>query len=249
MSSDSLPALAAELDPQRLPAHVAVIMDGNGRWATRRLMNRIKGHEQGAEVVSRLVRTCSDLGIDILTLYAFSTENWRRSRAEVSALMHILQRFLKKELPEMTANNICFHIIGQPHRLPEYVREEIARACEATRENTGTMLQLALSYGGRAELTETVRILSRKAAAGELNPDDITEEMVSASLFTAGQPDPDLMIRTSGEQRISNFLPWQLAYAEFHFTPTLWPDFTPEEFIRILREYQGRDRRFGNVSV
>jgi len=238
----------AGLDPDRMPSHVAIIMDGNGRWAKKRLMNRVKGHEQGADVVRKIVRVSSDLGISVLTLYAFSTENWERPKMEVSALMFILKNFLKTELPEMLDKNIRFGAIGQTDRLPDDVRKQMDIAREATRHNTGMILNLALSYGGRTELVDMVKAVASDVRDGILAPDAITEDIVAQRLYTAGLPDPDLMIRTSGEQRISNFLLWQLAYAEFFFTETLWPDFSGEELVRILKAYQERDRRFGKVS-
>lgn len=226
-------------------------MDGNGRWATRRLMNRVKGHEQGAAVVRNMVRACSDLKIRVLTLYAFSTENWQRSSLEVSALMRILKSFLRDNLPEMMANNIQFSVIGQIERLPADVQEAIAHTRSETAAHTGTTLNLALSYGGRSELTHAAQTLARRVADGSLAPEDITEDLFAGCLYTRDLPvpDPDLVIRTSGERRVSNFLLWQAAYAEFFFTPTLWPDFTVTEFIDILKDFQGRERRFGKVPA
>lgn len=229
--------------------HVAIIMDGNGRWAKKRLLNRVMGHEKGAETVRTIVRTCRQLEIPVLTLYAFSTENWQRPTAEVKALMGLLKRFLNNEEAELKENNIRLEVIGQPHRLPADVRATIDRVKAATAANNGLLLNLALSYGGRTEITEMVRTLAAEAAAGRLRPEEIDENTISDHLYTRGLPDPDLMIRTSGEMRISNFLLWQLAYAEIFVTPTLWPDFTPEEFISILKDYQHRDRRFGKVDA
>ncbi len=239
--------LYAQLDPQGLPAHVAIIMDGNGRWAKKRLFNRVKGHEQGMEVVRTIVRTSREAGIRFLTLYAFSTENWSRPQAEIQALMALLTRFLKSERAEMVQNRIRLTTIGQTDRLPESVRTLLKETMAATADNQGMVLNLALSYGGRAEISQMARRIGEKVRAGELDPESISEQTVAAHLYTAGMPDPDLMIRTSGEMRISNFLLWQLAYAELYVTPTLWPDFSQEEYIRILKEYQGRERRFGKV--
>lgn len=235
------------LDRQRLPAHIAMIMDGNGRWAKKRLMNRVRGHEKGVETVRAIVRTCREIGIPALTLYAFSTENWNRPKAEVIALMAILKRFLSSEVEEMMEGNVRFNAIGELDLLPEDVREKIAVARERTAGNTGMCLNLALSYGSRMEILSMVRGIAKRAADGTIAPESITEEDIAESLYTRGLPDPDLLIRTSGEQRISNFLLWQIAYAEIAFTDTLWPDFTGEELIEILADYQSRHRRFGKV--
>ncbi len=231
-----------------VPRHVAIIMDGNGRWAQKRLLNRVKGHEKGAETVRTIVRTCRKAGVQFLTLYAFSTENWQRPAAEIKALMSLLKRFLANEEKELKENNIRLNIIGQPHRLPEDVRAVINKVKASTAENDGLLLNLALSYGGRTEITEMVKAIATKAAAGTIKPDQIDETLVSEHLYTRDIPDPDLMIRTSGEMRISNFLLWQLAYAELFITPTLWPDFSPEEFMAILDDYKNRDRRYGKVK-
>jgi undecaprenyl diphosphate synthase len=225
-----------------------MIMDGNGRWARRRLMNRIRGHQRGADVVRDMARACADLGIGHLTLYAFSTENWARPRAEVSALMDILKKFLRSELSEMRDNGIRLSVLGQVDRLPDDVASLLRDTMDRTAGGRRMTLNLALSYGGRSELVEMARALARRARDGDLDPEDIAEETVAAHLFTRDLPDPDLLIRTSGEQRISNFLLWQIAYAELAFTETLWPDFTREELIAILKTYQGRERRFGKVE-
>ena len=246
MSSES--AAAAGLDPQRLPAHIAMIMDGNGRWARKRLMNRVRGHQRGADVVRDMARACADLGIAHLTLYAFSTENWARPKAEVSALMGILKNFLRSELPEMQDNGIRLSVLGQLDRLPGDVVALLRETMDRTADGQRMSLNLALSYGGRAELVGMTQALAQQSRDGLLDPSDITEETVAAHLFTRDLPDPDLLIRTSGEQRISNFLLWQIAYAELVFTETLWPDFTREELIAILQTYQGRERRFGRVD-
>ncbi|MDM8552779.1 isoprenyl transferase [Desulfobacterales bacterium HSG2] len=231
----------------KLPSHVAIIMDGNGRWARKRLFNRVRGHERGVEVVREIVRAARKIGISVLTLYAFSTENWQRPKAEVAALMAILRKFLKSELQEMQENNIRLSTIGQTERLPERVRKLLHETMALTEKNDGMTLNLALSYGARAEIVSMTREIAKKAKNGELDPDSITPELVSDHLYTRGMPDPDLMIRTSGEMRISNFLLWQIAYAEIFVTKTLWPDFNREEFVQILKEYQGRERRFGKV--
>ncbi|MFO7555642.1 MAG: isoprenyl transferase [Desulfobacterales bacterium] len=236
------------LDPQNLPFHVAVIMDGNGRWAKKRLLNRIKGHEKGAESVRAIVRACREIGIGILTLYAFSTENWRRPQTEIIALMTLLKKFLISEQKEMLDNNIRLHTIGQTERLPEDVRQQLQETMMLTKNNDGLILNLALSYGGRAEIVKAVKEIAKKAVDGRIDPDLITPELISEHLYTGKMPDPDLLIRTSGEMRISNFLLWQIAYSEIYVTDTLWPDFGKDEFVRILRDYQQRERRFGEVA-
>lgn len=246
MRSDVLKAHG--LDPVRLPKHVAVIMDGNGRWAKKRWMNRAKGHEKGSQTVRSIVESCRKLQISFLTLYAFSTENWARPRSEVSALMHLLKKFLVSERQEMMEKGICLKVLGQLKRLPKDVQAQAVETMAATCKNTQMTLNLALSYGSRQEITDAVQTLAKKVETGELAAEDISEQMISNHLYTAGIPDPDLVIRTSGEFRLSNFLLWQSAYAEIFITPTLWPDFTQAEFIEILTHYQKRDRRFGNVE-
>jgi len=226
---------------------VAIIMDGNGRWAKQRQLSRVKGHEKGAEAVRTTVRTCRELGVPFLTLYAFSTENWQRPKTEVSALMGLLRRFLEAELRELLKNGIRLHVIGRRERLPGNVQKALAAAVHDTRQNTALQLNLALSYGGRDEITRAAQSLAVEVQAGRLRPADITEELLSARLDTAGIPDPDLLIRTGGDMRVSNFLLWQLAYTEIFVTPTLWPDFTPELFQQILNDFQSRERRFGRV--
>jgi len=230
-----------------LPDHLAMIMDGNGRWARKRLFNRVRGHERGMEVVRTVVRTCRELEIPYLTLYAFSTENWARPQAEVSALMALLRKFLTGERAEMMDNQIRLSAIGEIDRLPAEVRRNLDETLTLTADNTGMVLNLALSYGSRAEIVQMARALARRAADGTLDPDAITTETVAGHLYTAGMPDPDLLIRTSGEMRISNFLLWQIAYAEIFITPTLWPDFTREELLDILDAFSRRERRFGKV--
>lgn len=249
MNSDSEAVRKADLDPAGLPAHVAVIMDGNGRWAGKRMLNRIKGHEKGSDTVREIVRTAREVGVGILTLYAFSTENWNRPKAEVTALMELLKRFLKSERQEMLDNNIRFNVIGDIERLPEKVQKAIQETRTATTRNDGMRLNLALSYGSRDEILRMTRAVAAKARAGEIDPDEISFETLSDHLYTRGMADPDLLIRTSGEHRISNFLLWQIAYAELFFTDTLWPDFGREEFIHILKDYQHRERRFGKVDA
>jgi undecaprenyl diphosphate synthase len=223
-------------------------MDGNGRWAKQRLLSRINGHEKGAETVRMTVRTCRELRIPYLTLYAFSTENWLRPRAEVEALMRLLRRFLQAELPELVSNGIRLNAIGDLERLPDDIRRTVADAVERTRGNAALQLNLALSYGGRDDITRAARALAAEAAAGRIRPDEITEQMLTANLDTRGMPDPDLLIRTGGDMRVSNFLLWQIAYAEIFVTPTLWPDFSREQLLHILEEFRTRERRFGRTD-
>ena len=239
--------LRNELDPDRMPKHVAVIMDGNGRWAKKRLLNRIKGHEKGADAVRTIVRTARKLQIQVLTLYAFSTENWQRPQPEISGLMHLLRRFLESERRTLLENDIRLNAIGQIDRLPEAVRRDLEDVMSATASHRKMTLNLALSYGARAEIVDMVRQIAVAAREGSLDPAAVTPELVAEHLYTRGLPDPDLLIRTSGEMRISNFLLWQIAYAEIFFTATLWPDFGEEEFIRIIKDYQNRERRFGGI--
>jgi len=236
-----------DLATAKLPVHVAIIMDGNGRWARKRLLKRIKGHEQGVETVRKIVRACSEIGISYLTLYAFSTENWQRPKSEVAALMILLKQFLKSERQELMDNNIRLNAIGQIERLPADVQRVLHEFMALTKKNDQMCLNLALSYGGRAEIVKVVKEIAIKAKDGRLDPDSITSELVSDHLYTGQIPDPDLLIRTSGEMRISNFLLWQLAYTEIYVTDTLWPDFGKDELLRILQDYQRRERRFGKV--
>jgi undecaprenyl diphosphate synthase len=245
-SNDASPRRGAETEVG-LPVHVAIIMDGNGRWAQKRLLSRILGHEKGSEAVRTVVRTCRELGIAFLTLYAFSTENWQRPKVEVDGLMRLLRNFLKTELQEMLQNNIRLHVIGRIEKLPSDVQEALREAISATQANTALQLNLALSYGGRDEITRAARALAAEVQSGAIRLEDITEERLAARMDTRGIPDPDLLIRTGGEMRISNFLLWQLAYTEIFVTSTLWPDFGREQFLKILNEFQTRERRFGRV--
>jgi len=233
--------LRAKVDRLTLPRHIAIIMDGNGRWALRRGLPRVAGHKRGADTVRRITEECRRLGIGVLTLYAFSDENWGRPKEEVGYLMDMLGTFLKAEIATMKENGIRFRTIGRIERLPASVRSWIDKAAAGTAGNTGMVLNLALSYGGRGEILEAAK---RMRAAGA-PPEQLTEEVFSSYLDTAGLPDPDLIIRTSGERRISNFLLWQAAYAELYFTDTLWPDFEEKDLIAALVDYQGRQRRFG----
>ena len=247
MNSSSSSDRSEDLDKKKLPAHVAIIMDGNGRWAKKHLLSRIKGHEKGAEAVRTVVRASRELGIAHLTLYAFSTENWQRPQKEVNALMTLLTNFLKSEQKELAANDIRLAVIGQIERLPGKVQQALQETIELTRHNSALQLNLALSYGSRAEIVRMAQLIAHKAQKAEIDPATIDAETVAAHLFTKDMPDPDLLIRTSGEVRISNFLLWQIAYAEIYITPTLWPDFSKEEFIEILINYQQRERRYGQV--
>ena len=232
---------------QPVPEHVAIIMDGNGRWATRRGLPRVAGHHEGVKTARAMVRAADALGLRYLTLYAFSTENWSRPEDEVSTLMSLLERAIHSELPELMERNARLRVLGRPNGIPAAVRRGIDHVMHATRENTGLNVLMAFNYGGRDELIDAFRALARQVQAGELRPEDISEKVISASLYTADIPDPDLLIRTSGEMRISNFLLWQIAYTELWITPTLWPDFTPSDLYRAVAEFQGRTRRFGRV--
>lgn len=236
------------LEPAKLPSHIAIIMDGNGRWAQKRFLNRIKGHEKGADTVRMVVRTCREIGIQFLTLYAFSTENWERPKAEISALMTLLKKFLAGEKQELLENNIRLNTIGQTERLSPEVQQAINDVMTATASNNGMCLTLALSYGGRAEIVEAVKKIAVQVKNKDIDVASIAPELITQHLYTADMPDPELLIRTSGEFRISNFLLWQIAYSEIHVTPTLWPDMTRDELIGILKDYQQRERRFGRVT-
>jgi len=238
------------LSPQALaslPAHVAVIMDGNGRWAKQRHLPRVEGHRNGVESVRAVVRAAGEVGIKFLTLYAFSVENWNRPKDEVDTLMTYLARFLKNEIADLNRSNVRLDVIGQIYRLPEFVQEQLAKTRAALARNNGLTLVLALSYGGRTEIVEAVRSVAQQVKAGGLDPAEVTEHLFSQHLYTRNLPDPDLLIRTSGELRVSNFLLWQISYAEFVVTPTLWPDFRKPQFFAALEEYAHRHRRFGGV--
>ena len=233
------------LNKDKLPTHLAIIMDGNGRWAQKRLLNRVVGHEKGIDAVRRVVRLSRELGIKYLTLYAFSNENWNRPSIEVSALMKILNKYLLKELPEMMENSIRLSAIGRLDLLPTAAQKTLQHCIKETKNNKGMVLNLALSYGGRTEIIDAVRRITSDLDKGTVSAEDITEEMFSSYLYTAGMPDPDFLIRTSGEMRVSNFLLWQIAYAEIYVTDTLWPDFGNEDLITALLDFQKRERRFG----
>ncbi|MGV8079900.1 MAG: isoprenyl transferase [Syntrophales bacterium] len=236
------------IDPKKLPGHIAVIMDGNGRWAKQHALGRIAGHRKGAEAVRATVRTCREIGVRHLTLYAFSVENWMRPAREVSALMDLLVDYLQSESRELQERGIRLQTIGNTAALREPVKRFLRETMEATKENREMVLILALSYGGRDEILEAARALAGKCTAGLLSPEDISKEAFEDHLQTAGIPDPDLLIRTSGEFRISNFLLWQMAYTEFYFTDVLWPDFDRSELLKAIAAYQQRERRFGLTS-
>lgn len=232
-----------------LPRHIALIMDGNGRWAKTRGLPRTAGHQAGAQAAERLIRFAGrDLGLRYLTLYAFSTENWNRPKEEVDFLMDLLDRFIAEKLREFVEEGVRLTVLGDPSPLPPRLRETVEKAIAATADNTKLYLNVALNYGSRQEILRACRELATAAVNGTLDPDKIGEEALAGSLYTADLPDPDLIIRTSGEKRLSNFLLWQAAYAELYFTPILWPDFTPEEFLRAIDTYQRRKRRFGRVE-
>ena len=235
------------IDKERLPRHVAIIMDGNGRWATSRGLTRIAGHRRGKDSVKEVVETARRLGIPYLSLYAFSSENWQRPRDEVSALMRFLRHYLVAEMKRMMKNGIRLVAIGNLRRLPREVQAALRNAVERTRANDGMTVILAVSYGGREELTEAARHIARQVRRNELDPDDVDQALVASHLSTAGIPDPDLLIRTSGEMRISNFLLWQIAYTEIYVTETLWPDFREQEFLQAIAHFQRRERRFGRT--
>ena len=239
-------AAARQVDFARLPAHIAIIMDGNGRWAAKRHLPRVQGHQAGIDAVKDVVETSARLGIQVLTLYAFSVENWKRPRAEVSTLMRLLKRYLRLELPTLLRNNIRFTVIGREDELSPDVRLALARAAAETRANTGMLFNIALNYGGRAEIVDAVKKILQE---GWIGPEALDETAFSKYLYTAAIPDPDLLIRTSGERRVSNFLLWQIAYAEIWITPVLWPDFRRKHFLEALVDYQKRERRFGAVHA
>lgn len=240
-------AVLEQLEPSRLPDHVAIIMDGNGRWATARKLPRVEGHRAGIRAVRETVETAARLDIDVVTLYAFSTENWKRPRHEVLTLMGLLKEYIKRELKTFLKHDLRFRPIGRIDQLDASVQRELERAVDQTSSCSGPLIQIALNYSGRQELTDVVRSATREAVDGRLGPDDVDESWIEDHLTTRGQPDPDLLIRTSGEQRISNFLLWQLAYSEIYFAPVLWPDFNTNELLKALLAYQQRERRFGGL--
>ena len=233
---------------EKIPTHVAIIMDGNGRWAKKRNMPRVKGHYEGMQTVKKITKYASKLGIQYLTLYAFSTENWARPKEEVSYLMDLPEKMFTSFMPELMENNVEVEVIGVVEKLPENTRKAVEDAIEQTKNNTGLKLIFALNYGSKDEIVTAVKRIAQGAANNEYKVEEIDEQLISDNLFTKDTPDPDLLIRTSGEQRISNFLLWQIAYSEFIFTKVAWPDFVEEEFYKALLEYQSRDRRFGGLN-
>jgi len=236
--------LARQVNFEQLPAHIAIIMDGNGRWAAQRHLPRVEGHRAGIDSVRDVVETSARLGIEVLTLYAFSVENWKRPRAEVNTLMMLLKRYIRLELNTLLQNNIRFQVIGRAEALPPDVQDELEIGIAKTTKNTGMLFNIALNYGGRAEIVDA----ARRAIASGVSADDLDEARFSTLLYTAGQPDPDLLIRTSGEMRISNFLLWQIAYSEIWVTETLWPDFRRRDLLDAVVAYQKRDRRYGGIK-
>lgn len=249
LSGDEEALRATLADSGRLPRHVAIIMDGNGRWAQLRRRPRIEGHREGMESVRDAVKTSSQLGISHLTLYAFSTENWKRPAGEVRFLMSLLETYLRKELAELHANDVRIRTIGKTNALPRSVQHVLEEAMEQTSANTGLTLTLALSYGGRQDIARAVQMIAFDVRRGKLSPEDLTEEAIASRLQTASMPDPDLVIRTSGEMRLSNFLLWEAAYAEIYVTEQLWPDFRRSEFMHAIADFACRERRFGKTSA
>lgn len=237
-----------QIDSERLPAHIAVIMDGNGRWAKNQGLLRVKGHKKGTKAVRETIEACAELGVPYVTLYAFSTENWNRPKLEIDTLMNLLVSSLKKEIKTLQDNNIALSAIGNLSSLPKKAQAELSEVIEKTKANSRLKLTLALSYGAREELVKTVQEISQKVKKNLISPQSINESVIKEHLYTHDLPDVDLLIRTSGEQRISNFLLWQIAYAELYFTPVLWPDFTREHLYEAIYNYQKRERRFGKTS-
>ena len=232
-----------------VPRHIAVIMDGNGRWAKARGLPRVLGHRAGMDAVRGVIESCCDLGVEVLTLYAFSWENWRRPAQEIDDLMGLLQEFIDREIAELQRNGIRLHVIGRSWELPDAIQRALQTAVQLTQHNERLMLNLALSYGGRQELVDCMRAIAAEVKAGAMDPSQIDEATIEAHLATTGIPDPDLLLRTSGEWRISNFLLWQISYSELYVTDVLWPDFTRAEFMKAIEDYQRRERRFGRSPV
>jgi len=236
------------VNPDRLPRHIAIIMDGNGRWARARNLPRVEGHRRGVKTVRLIVEECSRLGIEQLTLYCFSSENWKRPEKELNLLMHLLEQYVIEERSEIMRQDIQFSTIGRRDGLGEGVLREVQKTIDGSRENNGMGLCLALNYGSRSEMVDAVRAIARKAAQGELLPEDVSEELISSHLYTSGMPDPDLMIRTAGELRVSNFLLWQISYSELWVSEKCWPDFREPDLIEALKDFASRDRRFGGLK-
>lgn len=239
--------LLSEIDTKRIPRHVAIIMDGNGRWAKKRGIPRTMGHKAGVEVLRTVVKCCDQIGVQYLTVYAFSTENWRRPQTEIGLLMSLLKEYVRKELEELDANNVKINVLGNIDRLPDDVYKAVTRAEAVTSENDGLNFNLALNYGGRAEILKAVQAICHEVFEGRLKEEDISENLFAEYLYTSGMPEPELVIRTSGEMRISNFLLWQVAYSEFVVVEELWPDFNDQLLLKCIQIYQKRDRRFGGL--
>lgn len=237
------------IDPDRVPTHVAVIMDGNGRWARDRGMHRLWGHKEGYKTVRRVVKAAGELGLEVLTLYVFSAENWKRPKHEVEGLMHLIEAAARNELRELYANNVRMRFSGRIHELPESLRDALEYGEEYTANNTGLTLNLCINYGGRTEILDAAKRLVERASKGEISARDVTPEVFAGCLYNADLPDPDLLIRTAGEMRVSNYLLWQIAYAELHVTQTLWPDFDREHLVAAIQDYQGRVRKFGGLPT
>ena len=233
------------IDNKKMPSHIAIVMDGNGRWAQNRSLPRLSGHNAGMIAMKEIVKASSSLGVKYLTVYAFSTENWKRSTEEVNGIFKLLIIYIEKELQELHENNVKIKILGEYERLPKDAVKSLERSLELTKNNSGLQFNIALNYGSRDEILRAIKLVSKDVEAGIIKPDHITEEMIIANFYTAGIPDPDLVIRTSGEMRLSNYLLWQSAYSEFIFTDVLWPDFTRQHFEDAIEEFQGRKRRFG----
>jgi len=242
------PALMNQVDLKRLPRHIAIIMDGNGRWAKKRMLPRVEGHRRGVKTVDKIVTLCAEMHIEALTLYSFSDENWNRPRSEIDALMKILDQYLNKELDRMMRENIRFNTIGRTHELPPSIQKLIRHSEDVTRNNDGLILTLALSYGGRQEIVDATKNIVRQVQEGSLSIEDIDFPVLESSLYTHDLPELDLLIRTSGEKRISNFLLYQMAYTELHYTQVLWPKFTEDDLLKAIIDFQSRERRFGMIG-
>lgn len=242
------PALMNQIDLKRLPRHIAIIMDGNGRWAKKKMLPRVEGHRRGVKTVDKIVTCCAEMHIEALTLYSFSDENWNRPRPEIDALMKILDQYLTRELERMQRENIRFNTIGRIHELPPSIQERIRHVEDSTRSNTGLILTLALSYGGRQEILDAVKKIAQRVQEGSLPLEDIDFAIMESSLYTHDLPEPDLLIRTSGEKRISNFLLYQMAYTELHYTQVLWPEFVEDDLLKAIIDFQNRERRFGLIG-
>lgn len=249
MRMEKLESIISKIDSGRIPRHVAIIMDGNGRWANARGKERSEGHAEGVSAVHRAVEFSSDMGIEYLTLYAFSTENWNRPQLEVDTLMYLIGWAIERELPDLIKNNVKIRLIGDIPRIPEEARNKLLNSERATAHCTGLTLCMCLSYSARWEITQSARLIAEAAMRGDINPAEISEADITNTLSTAGIPDPDLLIRTGGESRISNFLLWQIAYSELYLTRTLWPDFSKEDYARAILDFQSRERRFGKTSA